>query len=119
MDTTHDLFVYGTLCDPARVRDLLGHPCPAIPVRLPSYRRHDGRWPYLTRDDLAGFLLRGLTAYDMAKLDTYEGVQPTRIEGALRRLYTRERTTVLGPDDQPIPCWIYLPNLPDWKPEWR
>lgn len=82
-------------------------------------QRHEGRWPYLVRTDTTAFLLCGLTADDMAKLDAYEGVQPTLIEGAVRRLYTRERITVLDDNDQPVPCWVYLPNLPDWKPEWQ
>jgi hypothetical protein len=119
MDTTEDLFVYSTLCDPARVEDLLGHACPATPARLRGYQRHEGRWPYLVRTDTTGFLLRDLTAGDLAKLDAYEGVQPARIEGAVRHLYTRDRVTVQGPDDQPVPCWVTLPNLSDWKPEWQ
>ena len=119
MDTTEDLFVYGTLCDPARVEDLLGHPCPATPARPPGFQRREGRWPYLVRTDTTGFLLRGLTADDRTKLDAREGVQPALIEGAVRRLYTRARVTVLGPDNQPVLCWVTLPNLPDWKPEWQ
>ena len=116
---TEDLFVYGTLCDPARVVQVLGHPCPAAPARLPGYERRDGRWPYLVRTDIPGFLLRGLTADDMAKLDAYEGVHPEYRDGAVRRLYTRERITVLGPEDAPVVCWVYLPNLDDWEPAWR
>ena len=119
MSDTEDLFVYGTLCDPVRVQDVLGHPCPATPARLPGYQRHNGRWPYLVCTNIQGFLLRGLTAEDMAKLDSYESVEPHLQDGAVRRLYTRERIAVLGPDDQPVTCWVYLPNLADWKPEWR
>ena len=118
MTGTTDLFVYGTLRDPQRVAELLGHPCPGEPARLPGYQRHEGRWPYLVRTDIEGLLLRGLSDEDMAKLDAYEGVDTALIEGAQRRLYTRERITVLGPDGRPVPCFVYLPNLADWKPEW-
>lgn len=118
METGEDLFVYGTLRDPTRVQELLGHPCRTVPARLPGYDRREGRWPYLMRADIAGCLLRGLTAEDLAKLDAYEGVQPEDREGAVRRLYTRELTSVLVEDDRLVPCWIYLPNLADWKPEW-
>lgn len=119
MTATEDLFVYGTLCDPDRVVQVLGHSCPTTPARLQSFQRCEGRWPHLLRCDIEGLLLRGLTGADMTKLDAYEGVQSALIDGAQRRLYTRERITVLGPDDRPVPCWVYLPHLEDWKPAWR
>lgn len=116
------LFVYGTLCDPAKRQKVLGHPCQAVPASLRGYERRQGRYPYLLPKPghaVEGWVLAGLGAEDFAKLDDYEGVAPRFIQGAFRRLYTRARAEVWNAAGEAVPCWVYLAQLADWPPGWR
>ncbi len=93
MESDEHLFVDGTLCDPARVRAVLGRPClPPYPARLPDYGHRAGRLaPPWCAPTSRALLLPGLTTDDIAKRDTREGVGPQFRDGAVRRLDTRER----------------------------
>ena len=89
---------------------------------LAGYRRRDGRYPYLAADPTAhtaGPLVLNLTVPELARLDDYEGVAPTLIEGAWRRLYTRASAEVTCRDGRKVCCWLYLPNLDEWPSAWR
>jgi gamma-glutamylcyclotransferase (GGCT)/AIG2-like uncharacterized protein YtfP len=104
MENPADLFVYGTLTDPALVRQLLGRMVPRRPARLPGWRRAASpHHPYPTAVPdptavLEGWLLEGLTPQDLAVLDDYEDVTAG--------LYRRIRVEVLVNDER-RPAWLY------------
>lgn len=81
------LFVYGSLRDPARVRQLLGRSLPATPARLSGFQRQlppGFAHPFLVPASPAvcggeeavveGEVLTGLHEHEMQRLDAYEGV---------------------------------------------
>lgn len=116
------LFAYGTLRDPLRVRDLLGHARRTVPATLSGFQLRRGRWPYVvpgTGGKVEGVLLLDLGADDFRRLDDYEVTHPRLLAGAMRRLYRRDATEVRATDGRTIRCWIYLPNLADWRRDWR
>ena len=98
------LFVYGSLMNPAKRVELLGHPIEASPARLLGYQRGQKRYHFVVAQAGAitdGAILEGLDSRDLAILDAYEEVP---------RLYTRERIEVLTADSSRLECWIYLPT---------
>lgn len=107
MSVVHDdsaLFVYGSLLDAAHRAEILGRETAASPARIVGYERRRRRHFYLAARagaETDGLVLKGLAARDFAILDRYEEVP---------RLYTRERTTVIGADGAAIGCWVYLPT---------
>jgi len=90
------LFVYGTLCDPARVRALTGRTFPARPARLWGWRlvppeRSASGYPEVEPapgGGVEGLLLEGLDDRALQALDRYEdgyvrlGVQ-VEVEGRM------------------------------------
>lgn len=83
-----DAFVYGTLRDPARAREVLGRAEFDPDARLVGLGRASGRYPTLVPGgETEGRVLR-LEDGDLAALDAYEGVD--------RGLYVR--ATVPAPD---------------------
>lgn len=117
----NNLFVYGTLTEPAKQREIIGRRCPSITASLKDYERKDGKWPYIVPkigSEVTGLILKGLEKSDLTKLDTYEDVTPQMIMGKRRILYTRERKEVLTAAGVYVSSWIYLPNLSDWPPDW-
>jgi len=117
-----DLFVYGTLLDLETRRAVVGRPCRTRVAALAGYVRRVGRYPYLAADATArtaGRLLLGLTLDELARLDDYEGVAPSQIEGAARRLYTRAAADVACLDGRRRPWWVYFANLDEWPQNWR
>jgi gamma-glutamylcyclotransferase (GGCT)/AIG2-like uncharacterized protein YtfP len=117
-----DLFVYGSLIDPARRQRVLGYPSTLIPALLKNYDRREGKYLYLVKaqgHEVHGWVLGDLSKEDFRKLDGYEVVTPTLIQGAMRRLYARELLEVETNDGRVMPCWVYLPNLPDWPARWK
>jgi len=115
------LFVYGTLLDPKTRRAVIGRHCRTRAATLVGYARCEGRYPYLAHDAAArtsGQLLLRLTGAELARLDDYEGVAPSLIEGAMRRLYARAAAEVTCRDGR-VCCWVYLANLEDWPHSWR
>jgi hypothetical protein len=64
-------------------------------------------------------LVLGLTGAELARLDDYEGVAPSPIEGAARRLYARALADVTCRDGRQVPSWVYFANLEEWPPGWR
>lgn len=78
-----DAFVYGTLRDPGRAREVLGHAEFGPDARLVGLDRASGRYPTLVPGgETDGRVLR-LEDGDLAALDAYEGVD--------RGLYVRVR----------------------------
>jgi gamma-glutamylaminecyclotransferase len=70
-----DAFVYGTLCDPERARELLGRADFGPEARLVGLERVDGRYPTLAPGgETSGRILR-LEQGDLDSLDEYEGVE--------------------------------------------
>ena len=117
-----DLFVYGTLLDVHVRRRVIGRSCRTLAVTLAGYSRREGRYAYLAADPTAtvgGLLFRALTPTEFERLDAYEGVGPTLIEGAQRRLYTRAEVDVRRRDGRRLDCWVYLANLAEWPAAWR
>jgi gamma-glutamylcyclotransferase (GGCT)/AIG2-like uncharacterized protein YtfP len=119
---TANLFVYGTLADPARLRCVLGRTRPAIPAVLNDYRRREGKYPYLMRASgraVRGWILRKIGTAELERLDRYEVTTAQWHDGAMRRLYSRELADVVTMDGVSIRCWVYMPNLVDWPASWR
>jgi len=116
-----DLFVYGTLTDPACRQRVLGHSPATIRAFLKNYARRDGKYPYLVAtegEEASGWILCDLGKDDFQKLDDYEAATPRWFEGAMRRLYRREPVAVVTSDGRSVRCWVYLPNLADWPVGW-
>lgn len=104
MNDDEQLFVYGSLTNPAQRLRILGHPVVASPARLPGYARGRKRYYFVLKQAGAftdGAILEGLGSRDFELLDQYEEVPA---------LYTRERIEVLAADGRKIECWIYLPT---------
>lgn len=90
-----DVFVYGTLRDPDRAREVLGHATFRPDARLVGLHRVEARYPTLAPGgETDGRVLR-LREGDLGALDAYEGVD--------RGLYTRVR--VPGEDGD---LWTYV-----------
>jgi gamma-glutamylcyclotransferase (GGCT)/AIG2-like uncharacterized protein YtfP len=98
------LFVYGTLLEAAARRRLLDRPVDAHPARLAGFERGRQRHHFVVPRggaEVAGAIVGGLTARDLAILDEYEDVP---------RLYTRERIEVIDAAGNSVECWFYLPT---------
>lgn len=94
-----DVFVYGTLCEPARARAVLGHAEFGPDARLVGLRRVAGDYPTLAPGgETAGRVLR-LGEGDLEALDRYEGVD--------RGLYVRVR---IQADDGAVWCYVGDPD---------
>lgn len=90
-----DAFVYGTLRDPERAREVLGHAEFGPDARLVGLARASGHYPTLAPGGkIEGRVLR-LDDGDLAALDAYEGVD--------RGLYVRVRVPADGDD-----LWTYV-----------
>ncbi|WP_418282906.1 gamma-glutamylcyclotransferase family protein [Halorubrum sp. DTA98] len=86
-----DVFVYGTLTDPVRVRGLLDSFVFVGSATLHGLHLVEGAYPTLAPDgETAGRLLR---TEDIDALDAYEGVDDD--------LYTRSTVPLDGPTDAP------------------
>lgn len=91
-----DAFVYGTLRDPDRAREVLGHAEFGPDARLVGLGRASGRYPTLIPGgETAGRVLRRRDG-DLSALDAYEGVD--------RGLYVRVRV----PADGDEALWTYV-----------
>lgn len=94
-----DVFVYGTLRDPQRARELLGHADFGPDARLVGLHRVEGRYPTLAPGgETDGRILRPSEG-GIETLDGYEGVD--------RGLYVRVRVPV---GDEGEECWTYVGN---------
>jgi gamma-glutamylcyclotransferase (GGCT)/AIG2-like uncharacterized protein YtfP len=125
---SYNLFVYGTLTDPDTLSKELGIPRSAKSGRLDGYELRRGQWPYVVEKpgaSVPGQIILGLTARDFDKLDHYENDYedefPQLRDGRKRCLYLRrlKPIQIFGKSGKSEQCWVYLPNLPDWLPEWR
>jgi len=113
-DARH-LFVYGSLVQPTRLDEVLGHRHPGerLEARLADFRRVvEPSYPYpfvvaAPGESVDGVLLMDLTAYDLQVLDRYEEVEsgvyrrePVEVEAwgcGARPIYVRADTYVAGP----------------------
>jgi gamma-glutamylcyclotransferase (GGCT)/AIG2-like uncharacterized protein YtfP len=97
------LFVYGTLLEEARRREILGRSVEAIEARLDGFARGRARYNYIARAagaETPGLIMLGLTEEDWRRLDAYE---------ELPVLYTREEIEVEASEGM-VRCWVYLPT---------
>jgi gamma-glutamylcyclotransferase (GGCT)/AIG2-like uncharacterized protein YtfP len=118
---SYNLFVYGTLVDPNTRRKVLGGPRDVKQGRLIGYEACQGQWPYVVEKrgaSVRGRILLDLTAEDLVKLDDYEEVLPQLRYGKKRRLYSR-RLNPIQTSEKFEQCWVYLPHLEDWEPDWK
>lgn len=84
------VFVYGSLVDPRRLREVLGHAPPGevVRARLRGYRRVTTpayEYPFVVEDpdgSVDGLLVMDLAAAELQSLDAYEDVA----EGVYRRV---------------------------------
>jgi gamma-glutamylcyclotransferase (GGCT)/AIG2-like uncharacterized protein YtfP len=95
------VFVYGTLVDPRRLREVLGH-APGgevVRARLRGYRRVTTpayEYPFVVEDPDAsvdGLLVMDLAAAELESLDAYEDV----VEGVYRRVPVEVEAFGCGP----------------------
>lgn len=102
-----DLFVYGSLMfDPVWTR-VVGQPKTSVPASLSGYRRYavrDETYPAILAQSgaqVAGQLIRGLAAEQLARLDAFEGDDYRRIVVdvfAEQRLWPAHTYLFLRPD---------------------
>jgi gamma-glutamylcyclotransferase (GGCT)/AIG2-like uncharacterized protein YtfP len=98
------VFVYGSLLERRRQREVVGRELRMLPARLPGFKRKRERYFYIVTQagaETAGAILLDLDARDLSALDRYEEVP---------RLYKREIVTVLTSGGGQISCWCYLPT---------
>ncbi|MFC7176640.1 gamma-glutamylcyclotransferase family protein [Halosegnis marinus] len=94
------VFVYGTLCDPARVREVAPSADLGPAATLYGLRRVEGRYPTLAPGgSVAGRILR---TDDIAVLDAYEGVE--------RGLYVRVSVPA---EEGPVETYVGDPDRLD------
>ncbi len=102
--TLSRLFVYGTLVDDARVRDLVGRQLPWLPAVLEGYcRTLDPSIGYPVVHPLGGAsvdgkLLEGVDDHVLAALDAYEGPE-------YRRVIVQVQTS----DGRSVEAYVYVP----------
>lgn len=92
-----DVFVYGTLRDPARAREVLGHADFGPDALLAGLRRVRGRYPTLAPGGRTRGRVLRLDDGDLEALDAYESVAGG--------LYVRVRVPGDGGD-----LWTYVGN---------
>jgi gamma-glutamylcyclotransferase (GGCT)/AIG2-like uncharacterized protein YtfP len=105
------VFVYGTLVDPRRLREVLGHPHrgEVLRARLLGYRRVSApsyEYPFVVRDSSAsveGLLVMDLTPADVESLDAYEDVA----EGMYRRVPVEVEAWGCGAISPRLPAETY------------
>jgi gamma-glutamylcyclotransferase (GGCT)/AIG2-like uncharacterized protein YtfP len=97
------VFVYGSLLEPARQREIVGRELRMLPARLPGFERRRSRYFYIVPNpatETQGAILMDLNARDLAAIDRYEEVPG---------LYTREVVTVHTPANGRMTCWCSMP----------
>jgi gamma-glutamylcyclotransferase (GGCT)/AIG2-like uncharacterized protein YtfP len=100
------VFVYGSLLNPRRQREVVGREPRMLAGRLQGYERGRGRGRYFyivarPGAETTGAILLGLDARELSALDRYEEVPD---------LYTREVVTVTTDGNGRITCWCYKPT---------
>jgi len=106
------LFVYGTLVDPARLDDVLGHRHGGerLRARLNDYHRVvDERYPYpfivaAEGGVVDGVVLEDLSSDDLRVLDDYEEVDA----GVYRREMAEVEVWGCGPGTPRVPAYVYV-----------
>ncbi len=128
------LFVYGTLMERATLEYVLGRTAisarPYRPIvaeeavlhNFQVFRGEKGQgWPYIVSRlgaQAPGYLVSGLSANDIFKLDSHESFFDSTTE-TTRPLFTRERVTVIA-NGRSIECDVYVPVFENWhNPNWR
>jgi len=98
------VFVYGSLLNRRRQREVAGRELRMLAARLPGFERKRGRYFYIVANSSAetsGAILLDLDARDLSTLDRYENVPS---------LYTREVVTVLTAAGGQISYRCYMPT---------
>lgn len=97
------LFVYGSLLEELKRREILGHRVEVVAARLEGFERGRARYYFLIPAEGAttvGMVMLGLTDDDWRRLDAYEEVPI---------LYTREQVEVETAKGR-LWCWVYRPK---------
>jgi gamma-glutamylcyclotransferase (GGCT)/AIG2-like uncharacterized protein YtfP len=102
-----DVFVYGTLCDPDRTRDLLGHADFGPDARLVGLGCETGRYPTVVPGRTTPGRILQLRKGDLPTLDAYEGVD--------RGLYVRVQ---VPRDDGQVWTYVGDPDALDVDVSW-
>ena len=105
------MFVYGSLVDPRRLKEVLGHPArgEVLRARVRGYRRVSAptyEYPFVVPDadaSVDGLLLMHLTPPELESLDAYEDVA----EGVYRRVPVEVETWGCGPSSACVRAWTY------------
>jgi gamma-glutamylcyclotransferase (GGCT)/AIG2-like uncharacterized protein YtfP len=98
------LFVYGSLLDHGRRRQIIGRRVDTVPATIRDYQLGSARYFFIRQVQgvsTPGLLLLNLTPEDFERLDRYE---------ELPRLYTREKVEAFDEGGHKIRCWAYLPT---------
>ncbi len=98
------VFVYGSLLDRKRQREIVGRELRMLPATLPAFELRRARYFYIIANPTAvtkGAILMDLNSRDLDALDRYEGVPD---------LYTRQLVTVHTAANGRIDCWCYMPT---------
>jgi gamma-glutamylcyclotransferase (GGCT)/AIG2-like uncharacterized protein YtfP len=98
------VFVYGSLLDRKRQREIVARELRMLPATLPGFERRHARYFYIVPNGGAetnGAILTDLNAADLLLLDRYECVPD---------LYTREIVTAHTAANGRITCWCYMPT---------
>jgi len=106
------LFVYGSLVDPRRLEDVLGHPHPGerLRARLAGFTRMapgELTYPFIVADPGArvdGVLIMNLSPYDMQVLDRYEEIEA----GMYRRELVEVEAWGCGPQTMHVQAYTYV-----------
>jgi gamma-glutamylcyclotransferase (GGCT)/AIG2-like uncharacterized protein YtfP len=107
MGTVSDLFVYGELCKPPVLRQLLGRVPSAEPAVLAGFSRRlvqeTGYFCAVAQADavIVGLLLGDIEPVELARLDSFENVEG----GEYRRIGVRVRTVASGRER---PAQVYV-----------
>jgi gamma-glutamylcyclotransferase (GGCT)/AIG2-like uncharacterized protein YtfP len=103
-DEQRTLFVYGSLLNPGRRRQIIGHQVKTIAAVLHDYELGCAQYFFIRKQPgitTQGLLLLNLSSQDFDRLDRYE---------ELPHLYTREMVEVVDQSGKSVRCWVYLPT---------
>ena len=103
----NSLFVYGELCKPPVLRQLLGRVPSAEPAVLTGFSRrlarNTGYFRAVAQDDavIVGLLLAEMEPSELTHIDGFENVEG----GQYQRIEVRVRTVARGRE---CPAWVYV-----------
>ncbi|WP_436925286.1 gamma-glutamylcyclotransferase family protein [Halosimplex amylolyticum] len=111
-----DVFVYGTLTDPARAKAVLDDFTYRAPAVLDGLHRVDGEYPTLAPGGSVGG--RVLRTDDRAALDRYEGVESGLYVRVTVPLADGDGDETPSDSDRPVETYVGDPQRLDAPVEW-